>query len=457
MTEAGRVEQTEQSEVRGGLTARAGGDRRRRAGRADGGVRAGRARRGGDGAGEGRAARRDRAHRGLQGLPLRHRRPSLLHEGARGEPAVAAVARAGVPAPAAPEPHLLRRPVLPLSAARLQRAVRAGAVAERAILASYVHARLRPSPVEDTFEQWVSNRFGRRLYEIFFKTYTEKVWGIPCSEIRAEWAAQRIKGLSLPAAIRNAILPPRGEVIKTLIEAFDYPRRGPGQMWERVRDAGARGGPARRLRDRRRRGCAIATAAVTEVVSRTSAGDTAWPATHVISSMPLQELILKLEPAPPAPIVAAAPPAGLPRLRHRRPHPRSRDAVHRQLDLRAQRRRAGRPHPELQELEPGDGAGSTQHQPRPRVLLPGGRRPLDDARRRADRARRPRARGHRPGPGRRRARRRGGAAAEGVSDLRRRVRRLSRDHQGVARRPRRTCRPSGATACTSTTTRTTRC
>ena len=173
------------------------------------------------------------------------------------------------------------------------------------ILASYVHARLRPSPVEDTFEQWVSNRFGRRLYEIFFKTYTEKVWGIPCSEIRAEWAAQRIKGLSLPAAIRNAILPPRGEVIKTLIEAFGYPRRGPGQMWERVvtlvREAGQRVDfetDVVRLCHRDGR--------VTEVVSRTSAGDTAWPATHVISSMPLQELILKLEPLPPAPIVAAA-------------------------------------------------------------------------------------------------------------------------------------------------------
>ena len=57
----------------------------------------------------------------------------------------------------------------------------------------------------------MTNRFGRRLFEIFFKTYTEKVWGIPCSELRAEWAAQRIKDLSLPAAIRNAILPPRGE------------------------------------------------------------------------------------------------------------------------------------------------------------------------------------------------------------------------------------------------------
>ena len=86
------------------------------------------------------------------------------------------------------------------------------------VVASYIWARLFPQKVEDNFEQWVSNRFGRRLFRIFFKTYTEKVWGIPCTEIRAEWAAQRIKGLSLPSAIRNALFPPRGEVIKTLID-----------------------------------------------------------------------------------------------------------------------------------------------------------------------------------------------------------------------------------------------
>jgi protoporphyrinogen oxidase len=173
------------------------------------------------------------------------------------------------------------------------------------VLASYVRARVRPSPVEDTFEQWVSNRFGRRLYEIFFKTYTEKVWGIPCSEIRAEWAAQRIKGLSLPAAIRNALLPPKGEVIKTLIEEFDYPRRGPGQMWERVVDLVRERGHrvdfgvdvvAIRHRDGR----------ATEVVTRGPAGEAVWPATHVISSMPLQELVLALDPPAPDPVRAAA-------------------------------------------------------------------------------------------------------------------------------------------------------
>ena len=104
------------------------------------------------------------------------------------------------------------------------------------ILFSYSYARLFPVKQEATFEQWVSNRFGKRLYRTFFKTYTEKVWGISCSEIRAEWAAQRIKGLSLIKAIKHAIVKPQNsskkEVIKTLIDSFDYPKLGPGMMWE---------------------------------------------------------------------------------------------------------------------------------------------------------------------------------------------------------------------------------
>src|SRR5207302_7606094 len=83
------------------------------------------------------------------------------------------------------------------------------------------------------FEGWVSARFGRRLYRIFFKTYTEKVWGIPADQIQADWAAQRIKNLSLAKAIVNAILPKRNSKdITSLIEEFQYPRLGPGQMWQ---------------------------------------------------------------------------------------------------------------------------------------------------------------------------------------------------------------------------------
>ena len=100
---------------------------------------------------------------------------------------------------------------------------------------SYLRARLFPHREERNFEQWVSNRFGRRLYEIFFKTYTEKVWGMPCSEISADWAAQRIKNLDLVKAVKNALLGSAGskEVITTLIDQFRYPRHGPGMIWER--------------------------------------------------------------------------------------------------------------------------------------------------------------------------------------------------------------------------------
>src|ERR1700751_4034087 len=89
----------------------------------------------------------------------------------------------------------------------------------RALL-SYLWAAVKPKGREDTVEQWISNRFGRRLDQLFFKTYTEKVWGVPCTEIRAEWAAQRIRGLSLAAAIRNALSRSPSPKIKTLITSF---------------------------------------------------------------------------------------------------------------------------------------------------------------------------------------------------------------------------------------------
>jgi protoporphyrinogen oxidase len=106
------------------------------------------------------------------------------------------------------------------------------------IFFSYLMAQLFPSKEEETFEQWVSNRFGKRLFKIFFKTYTEKVWGISCNEISAEWAGQRVKGLSLITALKNAILKSQSSqkdkknVIKTLIDEFDYPKFGPGMMWQ---------------------------------------------------------------------------------------------------------------------------------------------------------------------------------------------------------------------------------
>ncbi len=93
---------------------------------------------------------------------------------------------------------------------------------------------MKPKGPEDNFEQWVSNRFGKRLYNHFFKSYTEKVWGVPTTEIRAEWAAQRIKGLSFFSAAKAAFFGNKGNKIKSLIDAFQYPRYGPGQMWEQM-------------------------------------------------------------------------------------------------------------------------------------------------------------------------------------------------------------------------------
>ena len=109
-------------------------------------------------------------------------------------------------------------------------------------MASYLRAAARRNKVDDSLEDWVSNRFGRRLFELFFKSYTEKVWGVPTSEIRAEWAAQRIKGLSFFSAGEGGVLRQQGQQVKSLISEFNYPRFGPGPDvgGDDGRDRGAR-------------------------------------------------------------------------------------------------------------------------------------------------------------------------------------------------------------------------
>jgi len=165
-----------------------------------------------------------------------------------------------------------------------------GLVNTARILTSYIQSRLNPFPVEDTFEQWVSNRFGKRLYEIFFKTYTEKVWGIPCTEIRAEWAAQRIQGLSLVQALVSAAsLNKRSTDIKTLIHSFRYPRLGPGQMWEKCRDLIVdMGGEV--LLQHRVAGLDTNAGRVVAVRANTTAGERRFETDHVISTIPLRDL-----------------------------------------------------------------------------------------------------------------------------------------------------------------------
>ena len=172
-------------------------------------------------------------------------------------------------------------------------------------VASYVRWHFKPYPVEENLEQWVTNRFGKRLFEIFFKTYTEKVWGIPCTEIRAEWAAQRIQGLSLAKAILNAAqLQKRSETIKTLIDRFQYPRLGPGQMWEtateKIRDFGSKVLLRHEVTNIEHSGGRI-----TAVRVKTPDGPRRIEGDHFISTMPLRNLSRALDPQPPAAISAA--------------------------------------------------------------------------------------------------------------------------------------------------------
>jgi protoporphyrinogen oxidase len=170
------------------------------------------------------------------------------------------------------------------------------------IVWSYFQARSQPILIEENFEQWVTNRFGRRLYEIFFKTYTEKVWGIPCTEIRAEWAAQRIQGLSLAGAILSAAaLNKRPTKIKSLINEFQYPRLGPGQMWEAARDrVEAMGNRVLMNTYASSIECTVDSSTgerlVTAVRARTPTGEERFPADHVISTMPVRSLVRALEP-----------------------------------------------------------------------------------------------------------------------------------------------------------------
>ncbi len=169
---------------------------------------------------------------------------------------------------------------------------------------SYGAARLRPIRPVRSFEDWVVNQFGRRLFEIFFKTYTEKVWGMSCKEISADWAAQRIKGLSLLSAVLHAVLPrrepkDRSQVVKTLIDSFRYPRLGPGQMWEAARDR-VRAGGGRVLLGHTAIGLARneATGVWTVRARKRTGEESAFEADHVISSIPMRELFAALEPAP---------------------------------------------------------------------------------------------------------------------------------------------------------------
>jgi protoporphyrinogen oxidase len=180
-----------------------------------------------------------------------------------------------------------------------------GPVAATRALASYLWAAVaRDVDRAETFEQWVAAKFGTRLYESFFKTYTEKVWGIPCSRIGADWAAQRIKGLDLLGVAKNAFGVALGTRPKTLVDEFDYPVLGAGQMYERMAERAAAAGvtfvfdaEVRRVERRDDR--------IVAVEALTADGPLRVAADRFVSTLPLTRLLEMLAPAPPADVLAA--------------------------------------------------------------------------------------------------------------------------------------------------------
>ena len=171
---------------------------------------------------------------------------------------------------------------------------------------SYAWARVRPPHDPSTFEGWTASRFGRRLYDIFFKTYTEKVWGVPAGEIQADWAAQRIKDLSLAKAAIHALFPSREKnTVTSLIEQFHYPVLGPGMMWERLSDIVTERG-VKVLLETPVATIEHAGGQATAVLTSIDGASTRYDADHVISSMPLGQLLTSMRPAPPAEVLDAA-------------------------------------------------------------------------------------------------------------------------------------------------------
>jgi protoporphyrinogen oxidase len=184
-----------------------------------------------------------------------------------------------------------------------------GIIKSAACMLSYAYAKARPVENARTFHEWVRNQFGEKLFSIFFKTYTEKVWGMSCDEISADWAAQRIKGLDLGVAVMNALkraLMPRravrsagGPVVKSLIESFQYPRKGPGMMWEAAaRKIVQRGGEVRMGHELQRLAFDADRKLWRIEVSAADGSVETYTARHVISSAPLRELMAKIAPLP---------------------------------------------------------------------------------------------------------------------------------------------------------------
>ncbi len=183
---------------------------------------------------------------------------------------------------------------------------RLGALEAAACTASYLKARAAPAANTSDYKAWIVDRFGERLYRHFFETYTEKVWGMPCHEISADWAAQRIRTFSLGKAILNALpgAARRGRE-STLIDSFRYPRRGPGMLWESCAATLTARGAAIRM-GARVQGIERLTSGAYRIHHEGAAGTGSLEAAHVIASAPLAELVRALLPAPAPKVLEAA-------------------------------------------------------------------------------------------------------------------------------------------------------
>ncbi|MCW2367922.1 NAD(P)/FAD-dependent oxidoreductase [Sphingobium sp. B11D3D] len=182
-----------------------------------------------------------------------------------------------------------------------------GIIRSTLCMLSYAKAKIAPIKPVRSFEDWVVNQFGRKLYSIFFKTYTEKVWGMPCDTMSADWAAQRIKGLSLGKAVLDGLKrslglnkkPNNGMGAKTLLENFRYPRLGPGMMWDAARDRVVEGGNHVLMGHALKQIHRDQVTGRWRVTATRTAGDTvAVSADHVISSAPMRELASRIHPVP---------------------------------------------------------------------------------------------------------------------------------------------------------------
>jgi protoporphyrinogen oxidase len=198
--------------------------------------------------------------------------------------------------------RLFKYPLEPLDALRHLGPIEAA----RCLLSYLRRRRLTPEAIK-SFEDWVVSAFGRRLFEVFFKTYTEKVWGMPCSEISSDWAAQRIRGLSLPAVLRSLFRQSNrnAAVIKTLVDHFRYPACGPGEMWENVagmieKKGGVVSSGQQVVEIHREHGRVIS------VTTQSSNGCRTHLADHFISTMSLSQLISSMKPSAPTEVLERA-------------------------------------------------------------------------------------------------------------------------------------------------------